>query len=77
MNTLTGHWFCSTCDEVVNIRKPSGRWDTKRGELCPKCRRDTADWIKDAPNYKEQFKALLNYDQNKPDDQEIGRTVGV
>ena len=43
---MNGHWFCSFCNDVVNIRKPVGRWDEKRGQPCPVCRNNSADWVK-------------------------------
>jgi hypothetical protein len=42
---LHGHWFCSFCNDVVNLRKPYGRWDQKRGVCCPVCHNRSADWI--------------------------------
>ena len=42
-----GHWYCSFCNDVVNIRKPAGRWDTRKGEICPVCHNSSADWIAD------------------------------
>jgi len=42
---ISGHWYCSFCNDVVNIRKPVGRWDEKRGQLCPVCHNRSADWI--------------------------------
>jgi len=50
MNThpeIQGHWYCSFCNDVVNIRKPIGRWDDKRGVPCPVCRNRSADWVGD------------------------------
>ena len=42
---LHGHWYCSFCNDVVNLRKPSGRWDDKRGVRCPVCHNNSADWV--------------------------------
>jgi len=40
-----GHWFCSFCNDVVNIQKPWGRWDARRGVNCPVCHHNSANWI--------------------------------
>jgi hypothetical protein len=45
MNTPRGHWFCSHCDDMVTLPLPWGRWDARRGVLCPVCHHTTADWI--------------------------------
>ena len=45
--TIHGHWYCSCCNDVVNIRKPVGRWDVRRGETCPVCQNNSADWVPD------------------------------
>ena len=47
--TLSGHWYCSFCNDVVNIRKPFGRWDERRGQPCPVCRHNSAEWVSDSP----------------------------
>ena len=44
---LHGHWYCSYCQDVVNLRKPWGRWDSRRGVQCPVCRNMSADWVGD------------------------------
>jgi len=43
--TPAGHWFCATCDDVVTLPLPYGRWDRKQGVPCPVCHKTTADWI--------------------------------
>jgi len=44
---ISGHWYCSFCNDVVNLHKPVGRWDSKRGVACPVCRNNSADWVSD------------------------------
>lgn len=46
---MKGHWFCETCNDVVNMSAPVGRWDSLRDVLCPVCRHQTAFWVKDIP----------------------------
>ena len=41
---MSGHWFCTHCDDVVILPKPYGRWDARRNVVCPVCHRATADW---------------------------------
>jgi hypothetical protein len=62
---LTGHWFCSHCNDVVHFRKPSGRWDVRRGEECPVCKHHTADWITDAPKPLTTERAAFLFHQMK------------
>jgi DNA-directed RNA polymerase subunit RPC12/RpoP len=35
----TGHWFCTTCDDIVNL--PA----TLENPLCPACHHRTVLWI--------------------------------
>lgn len=62
---MSGHWFCSHCDDVVNLPMPVGRWDTRHGVKCPACRRNTADWINDTPNPVSQEAGAKLFQQIK------------
>ena len=44
---MNGHWFCSHHNDVVNIRKPTGRWDDRKGVTCPVCHQPACDWVPD------------------------------
>ena len=46
---MNGHWFCSTCNDIVTMHAPEGRWDSLRDVLCPVCHHETALWVKDIP----------------------------
>ena len=46
---MSGHWFCSTCNDIVTMHAPAGRWDSLRDVLCPVCHHETAFWVKDIP----------------------------
>jgi len=60
-----GHWYCSCCQDIVFLRKPWGRWDSKRGLQCPVCHNMSADWVGDtaptqpAPLSQEHGKELF------------------
>ncbi len=43
--TIQGHWYCSYCNDVVNIQKPVGRYDAKQGVRCPDCGHNSANWV--------------------------------
>jgi hypothetical protein len=62
---MQGHWYCSFCNDVVNLRKPYGRWDLKRGEQCPVCRHHSADWIPDRPQNLSGDRAKILFHQMK------------
>ncbi len=42
---MNGNWYCSFCNDVVNLRKPVGRWDATRGVECPVCHHNAAEWV--------------------------------
>jgi hypothetical protein len=46
--TLLGHWYCSFCNDVVNLPKPVGRYDLRAGVFCPVCRHNSGTWVPDA-----------------------------
>lgn len=57
---MSGHWYCSFCNDVVNIRTPAGRWDRRDGEICPVCRNTSAKWVKhDERNVSPETAKLL------------------
>jgi len=50
---MHGHWYCSFCKEEVSLPPPTGRWDTKRGVMCPVCFNKSADWLNEADTARE------------------------
>ncbi len=48
-DAITGHWFCSQCNDIVNKPAPVGRWDSFQDAFCPVCRRSSAFWVKHIP----------------------------
>ena len=47
---MNGHWFCETCDDVVTMAAPVGRWDSLVDVFCPVCGHRSAFWVKDVPD---------------------------
>lgn len=49
MKIMSGHWFCSNCNDIVSMPAPVGRWDSLQDVFCPVCRRSSAFWVKHIP----------------------------
>ena len=62
---MTGHWYCSYCNDVVILPKPVGRWDAKRGVTCPVCHHNSCDWIPATPRTLTTERAAVLFHQLK------------
>lgn len=65
-----GNWYCSFCNDVVNLAKPLGRWDTKSGVHCPVCGHNSAEWVNPkkpvTPEYAAVELAKIRNEISKP-----------
>lgn len=46
---MSGHWFCSCCNDVKFLRAPDNQASDKIVEHCPDCHNRSLNWILHIP----------------------------
>jgi hypothetical protein len=57
MNALSGHWFCSFCNDVKFIHAPTDKSVSDIVETCLDCRNNSLKWVKHIPTRRGSVSA--------------------